>query len=137
VSIPDPVRTPDYSQFVREFLEPRLQRFEGDLERTRAHSFEQLNACAAELAKRDPRVGLLEKTAGLRVRDRAADIIAYDLGNGTCQLFDLIVNAEGEHGLPRAGWTEIEHAGVRPISQWRAPFPPEPPQPTSTRTEVS
>jgi hypothetical protein len=132
------VTLPDYSQFVREFLTPRLKRFEGDVERTRAHSFEQLNACASELHKRDPRVGLLEKTGGAKVRERAADIIAYDLGNATCQLFDVIGDAEGEDGQPRAGWSAVEasHQGVRPISQWRAPYPPLKPDPAPTETAV-
>lgn len=118
--------TPDYSSFAREFLASRLKRFEGDFERTRAHSFEQLNALAnaLRLDKSDPRVGLLEKTGGARVRDRASDIIAYDLGNGTCQLIDVIGDSEGEDGIPRAGWGEVpdDHAGKRPISQWRIPF---------------
>jgi hypothetical protein len=122
------VSLPDYSQFVREFLTPRLQRFEGDVERTRSNSFEQLNACVSQLHKRDPRVGLLEKTGGARVRERAADIIAYDLGNGTCQLFDVIGDAEGEDGRPRAGWSAVEASrqGIRSISEWRAPYDPAP-----------
>lgn len=127
---------PDYSQFVREFLTPRLQRFEGDVERTRSNSFEQLNACVSELHKRDPRVGLLEKKGGARVRERAADIIAYDLGNGTCQLFDVIGDAEGEDGQPRAGWGAVEESrqGIRSISEWRAPYGAAPPGPTPTPT---
>jgi hypothetical protein len=130
---------PDYSQFVVEFLRPRLRRFEGDVERTRTHSFEQLNACVGELHARDPRVGLLEKTGGARVRERAADIIAYDLGNGSCQLFDVIGDAEGEDGQPSPGWSAVEESrqGIRPISQWRRPYAPEfEPKPTPARTAV-
>ena len=118
--------TPDYSSFARAFLGPRLQRFPGDPEKTRAHSFEQLNALANALRqdKNDPRVGLLAKTGGARVRDRASDIIAYDLGNGTCQLIDVIGDSEGEDGTPRAGWGEVpdHEAGKRNISEWRMPF---------------
>jgi hypothetical protein len=121
-SVPD---LPDYSVFVRDFLAPRLTRFEGDEDRTRAHSFDALNACADALHRQDPRVGLLKKTGGAQVRDRAADVIAIDLGNGTCQLFDAISDAEGHDGTPRADWRAIEEheAGIRPISEWRAPFP--------------
>lgn len=117
---------PDYSSFARQFLSARLKRFDGDLEKTRGHSFEQLNALANALRqdKNDPRVGLLEKTGGARVRDRASDIIAYDLGNGTCQLLDVIGDSEGEDGVPRAGWGLVpdDEAGKRPIAQWKAPF---------------
>jgi hypothetical protein len=136
IPVPD---LPDYSVFVREFLAPRLTRFEGDEDRTRAHSFEALNACADALHRQDPSVGLLKKTGGAQVRDRAADVIAIDLGNDTCQLFDAISDAEGHDGQPRPDWRAIEEheAGIRPIDQWRAPFPvsvptePPPSQPPS------
>lgn len=122
---------PDYSSFARQFLSARLKRFDGDLEKTRAHSFEQLNALANALRqdKNDPRVGLLEKKGGARVRDRASDILAYDLGNGTCQLVDVIGDSEGEDGVPRAGWGLVpdDHAGKRSISEWKAPFGAVPP----------
>jgi hypothetical protein len=117
---------PDYSAFARQFLSTRLKRFDGDFEKTRAHSFEQLNALANALReeKNDPRVGLLEKKGGARVRDRASDIIAYDLGNGTCQLLDVIGDSEGEDGVPRAGWGLVaeSEAGKRAISEWKLPF---------------
>jgi hypothetical protein len=131
------VSIPDYSQFVREFLTPRLKRFDGDEERTRSHSFEQLNACASELHRQDPRVGLLEKTGGSRVRERAADIIAYKLDNNTCQLFDVITDAEGKDGQPGVGWSAVEESrqGIRPLREWSAPYTPEVP-PTAAGTAV-
>jgi hypothetical protein len=137
IPVPD---LPDYSVFVRDFFAPRLKRIEGDEDLTRAHSFDALNACADALHRQDARVGLLKKTGGAQVRDRAADVIAIDLGNGTCQLFDAISDAEGHDGTPRADWRAIEEheAGIRPIDQWRAPFPvgtPAPmPEPTPTPT---
>lgn len=125
---------PDYSVFVREFLGPRLKRIEGDEALTRAHSFEALNACADALHKQDRRVGLLRKTGGAQVKDRAADVIAIDKGDGTCQLFDAISDAEGHDGLPAPDWRAIDahEAGIRPMDQWRAPFPVSaaPPVPT-------
>jgi hypothetical protein len=140
IPVPD---LPDYSVFVRDFITPRLKRIEGDEDLTRAHSFDALNACADALHRQDARVGLLKKTGGAQVLDRAADVIAIDLGDGTCQLFDAISDAEGHDGTPRADWRAIEEheAGIRPIDQWRAPFPvgtpapvPEPPptQPPAT-----
>lgn len=115
---------PDYGAAVRSFLAPRLLRYTGDPERTRAHSFEVLNLCCQQLHRRDPRVGLLEKTGGARVRDRAADILAYDLGNQTCQLFDVIGDSEGDQRMPSGGWSRVpEHeAGIRPIAQWKPPY---------------
>jgi hypothetical protein len=138
---------PDYSRYAYEFLTPRLKRFEGDPEKTRAHSFEQLNALANALRLQfhDALVGLLEKKGGAQVKERAADIIAYDLGNGTCQLVDAISDAEGEDGVPRAAWAEVpdDHQGKRPIAQWKLPYvgdvvePPEipPEQPPTTDLE--
>jgi hypothetical protein len=84
------------------------------------------------LHQRDPRVGLLEKTGGAQVRNRAVDIMLYDLGNGTAQVVDVIADGEGHDGTPRPSWGL---ADIRPISQWRAPYPvasqPAPqPQPT-------
>ena len=119
-----PIAIPDYSAAVRSFLAPRLIRYPGDHEKTRTHSFEVLNLCCLELHRRDPRVGLLEKTGGARVRDRAADILAYDLGNGTCQLFDVVGDSEGAQRMPSAGWGKVsEHdAGIRPIAEWKPPY---------------
>jgi hypothetical protein len=124
VSHPTAEAIPDYSAFVRSFLAPRLLRYSGDPERTRAHSFELLNVCCLELRRRDPRVGLLEKIGGARVRDRAADILAYDLGNGTCQLFDVISDSEGADRMPTPGWAKVSdhEAGIRPIDQWKPPY---------------
>lgn len=131
---------PDKSQFARDFLGPRLKRFV-DKEETRAHSFAALNAGCLELRKTDRNWGLLEKTGGAHVRQRAADIWLYDLGNGTAQVVDVIGDAEGEDGVPVPSWAEKD---LRPILQWRVPYddviveppPPPPPPPPDDHTEI-
>lgn len=129
---------PNYFEDAQEIIGPRLRRISGDTEATRANSFEALNYFAVVMNKRDPRVGLLEKRGGARVRDRASDIIAINLGNGTCQLFDVIGDSEGEDGSPRVGWGQVAESdeGVRPIDQWKLPYPVDevvdPPTPPPT-----
>ena len=121
---------PDYFEFAKAFLGSRLKRVMNgespDFEATRANSFEALNALANALRdeKGDKKVGLLEKRGGARVRDRASDVIAWNKGDGTCQLFDCIGDSEGEDGTPRVGWGVIgEHeAGIRPMEQWKLPY---------------
>lgn len=126
---------PDYSADAAAFIGPRLEWIPGDENATREKSFDALNAFAAHLRTSDPRVGLLVKTGGARVRDRAADIIAYNLGNETCQLVDVIGDSEGHDGAPTVGWSLVTDHGIRPIFEWAAPYPvsgptPEPePQP--------
>jgi hypothetical protein len=120
-----PVSVPDRSAFAREFLGPRLG-LVGNMEETRANTFEAVNAGCVELQKTDRKWGLLEKTGGDRVRDRAADIWLYDLGDGTAQVVDVVANGEGapeRPGEPRKApspaWSVKD---IRPISQWRAPY---------------
>jgi hypothetical protein len=120
------VSVPDLSGFASAFLGPRLALVGGE-DDTRAHSFAAVNAGCVELRKADPRWGLLEKTGGAQVRDRAADVWLYDLGNGTAQVVDVVANAEGapENGTrkaPRPAWGLKD---IRPISQWREPYPVE------------
>lgn len=135
---PEPVMSvPDESAFATSFLNTRLVRFDGDEERTREHSFGVLNLLALELHRKDRRWGLLEKKGGARVRDRAADVLAYDLGNGTAQLLDVIADGEGHDGMPRGTWGLIgeDHAGIRPIAQWKPPYQDTAPQPEPDEDE--
>jgi hypothetical protein len=130
---PPVMEVPDRSAFAALFLGSQLLRYDGDEERTRAHSFEVLNALCHALRETDPCFGLLEKRGGARVRNRAADILAYDLGNGTCQLLDVIANAEGwkdpdnpnHDPMPKPAWRHVpdHEAGIRPIGEWTAPYP--------------
>ena len=90
---------------------------------------------ACQLAVRDGHtdVGLLIKTAGERSHDRAADIMCLDLGDGACQVVDVVISSGGPEA--RIGWQVMDR---RPIEQWRPPFdwpipgapetPQEPPQ---------
>ena len=121
---------PDKSQFARDFLGPRLMIVGGE-EETRAHTFEAVNAGCVQLRTEDPRWGLLEKTGGAQVQNRAVDIWLYDLGNGTAQVVDVVGNSEGA-GNPRTppvpSWGLVD---IRPISQWKVPFGDSPnPGPT-------
>jgi hypothetical protein len=133
---PEPVSVPNHIDLARQFLGPRLKRIEGDTEATRANSFAALNALCLELRKSDTNFGLLEKTGGAKVRDRAADILAYRIGS-EAHLIDVIGDAEGEDGVPSVGWGLVpEHErGIRSIDEWRLPYaavvtpPPTPEQP--------
>jgi hypothetical protein len=134
---PPPQGVPDRQGVIRACLSPRLTKL-GSEHETRAHSFAALNACVLELRQTDTRWGLLEKTGGDRVRDRAADIALYDLGNGTAQVVDVISDAEGHDGAPSAGWSLKD---IRPVSQWKVPFgdvvmPPSPPPPVETPPDL-
>lgn len=119
------VPVPDRSAFVRDFLGPRL-RLVGDMDATRANTFAAVNACVIELRKTDTKWGLLEKTGGDRVRDRAADIALYSLDDGTAQVVDIVGNGEGApdgNGVrtpPVPGWSVKD---IRPIAQWKQPYP--------------
>jgi hypothetical protein len=115
---------PDESAFARAFLAPRLKRF-ASLDETRAHTFAAVNAlCTALRAKGDLNWGVLEKTGGDRVRERAADILLYAFGDGTAQVVDVVNDAEGHDGAPSPSWSLKD---IRPISQWRQPYADEPP----------
>ena len=119
------LEVPNRAGEVAQYLRPRLLRF-ADEEQTRTHSFELVNALCHELRSTDPRWGLLEKTGGARVRDRAADVLLYDLGNATAQVVDVVANAEGhaDQGNPEGkvspSWGVKD---IRPISQWKKPYP--------------
>lgn len=131
---------PDKSQFARDFLGPKL-RIVGDVEDTRRHSFDCLNLGCVELRKTDLRWGLLEKTGGAQVRNRAADIWLYDLGDGTAQVVDVIGNAEGEGNPREAPVPSWAVKDIRPISQWKEPYgdvvtPPDTPDPPSGDVEA-
>ena len=134
---------PDVSVRVRSFLAPRLRRL-GSTEATRANSFAAVRDACLDLRASDPRWGVLAKTSGDNVGGYAADIHAYDLGNGTCRLVDVVDDAEGEDGAPSATWSLVpdERAGVRPIAQWRvppgaSPVPSEPPAPQPSATSIT
>jgi len=128
---PEPVRmpVPDKSLFIASFLAPRLRRLDSE-DATRAHTFEQVNACVRALALEDPNWGLLEKPGG--PRNRAADIGLYRTSLSEAQVVDLVADAEGHDGLPQPAWSVKD---IRPIVQWHPPFtdsapaPPPPPQP--------
>lgn len=126
---------PDKSQFARDFLGPRLKKLD-DLEATRANSFEAVNAGCVELRKTDTRWGLLEKIGGAQVKDRAADIWLYDLGDGSAQVVDVVSDAEGFDGNPRPSWGLKD---IRSMSQWKEPYavvvpPPVTEQPPAAAT---
>lgn len=127
-----PVPVPDQSAFVRSFLSSRLKRY-ASLEETRINTFAAVNACCVALrSKGDMNWGVLEKMGGDRVRDRAADILLYALGDGTAQVVDVVNDAEGSNGAPSPSWNLKD---IRPISQWRQPYaieaddPPHDPPP--------
>jgi hypothetical protein len=133
---PPPMSVPDYSAEFKSFVEPRLRHLVGDEQGTRAVCFEAVNAWVAEKRKSDPRVGLLiANPPATNVRNRKPDIVAYNLGNGTCQLVDVIGDSEGHDGKPRAGWSLVpEHeAGIRSMAEFASPYPvgdvPDPPPP--------
>ncbi len=124
---------PNESAFVASFLGPRLTRL-GSEDATRAHSFEAVNACCVALrSKGDMNWGLLEKTSGATVRERAADILCYALGPDSAQVVDVVNDAEGHDGNPSPGWSVKD---IRPIGQWKQPYPvsEEPPQLPDTDT---
>lgn len=115
---------PDKKDFVVAFLKPRLKLLETP-DATRENSFNALNALCFELRKEDVRWGLLEKKGGARVRNRASDVLAYSLLDGTCQLYDVIGNSEGaDNKPPKPTFREIpaDEAGIRPIDQWKLPY---------------
>lgn len=121
-----PMSVPNESAFVASFLGPRLTRLASE-DATRAHSFEAVNACCVALRSRgDMNWGLLEKTSGATVRDRAADILCYALGPDTAQVVDVVNDAEGHDGNPSPGWSVKD---IRPIAQWKQPYPAEEPPP--------
>jgi hypothetical protein len=116
---------PNEYQFVCDVVGPRLA-IVGDEEETRANSFWACNDGCVQIRQKDPRWGLLIKTGGAQVENRAADIWAYDLGNGTLQVVDMISNAEGapppEGGArtpPGPAWSEKD---IRSISEWVVPY---------------
>lgn len=141
--VPDPILVPNESAFVKSFLGPRLVRIKKadgtpDTTATVQNSAHALFNCAAILHAKDPRWGLLDKGGGNQVNHEATDILAYDLGNGTCQLVDVIGDAEGSKGTPGATWqlVPVSEAGIRPISQWRAPITSPSPVPDPVPTPV-
>lgn len=120
---------PNKKDFVKTFLTPRLKKL-ATTDETRANSFEALNALCIELRKEDANWGLLEKTGGSRVRNRAADVLVYALGT-ECQVIDVIGDAEGADGTPKPSW---QLKDLRPISQWKVPFD-EPKVPAEPKPE--
>lgn len=128
---PTPVALPDYKDYVvRRCRELGLSRVNGgDNDATREKSFEILNQIAVELNALDPGIGLLEKTAGNRWRDRAIDILTWLEPGGACHHFDVIGDAEGHDGDPTPGWGYV---GLINAGRWKAPYPvvaPPPPAP--------
>ena len=116
---------PNEYAFVQSFIGPRL-RIVGDEEDTRANSFNAVNDGCVEIRKKDARWGLLIKTGGAQVLNRAADIWLYDLRNGTAQVVDIVSNAEGappEPGAARAApGTAWQEKDIRNISEWALPY---------------
>lgn len=123
---------PDRSALATAFLSPRLVRFGGDEEKTRAHTFDLVNELCVFLRKDDPHWGLLEKLGGAAVRERAADVLLYRLSDSEAQVVDVVSDAEGHDGLPAPAWQPKD---IRPLGQWREPYPigttpePSPPPP--------
>lgn len=129
---------PNEYQFVCDHVGPRLA-IVGDEEQTRANSFWAVNDACNEIRKKDVRWGLLIKTGGAQVEQRAADVWLYNLLNGQAQVVDIVGNAEGaappeggERGSPVPSWGE---ADLRGINEWVEPYPssvapPEPIPPT-------
>lgn len=119
---------PDRSAEAVAFLQSRLTRLGDDEAATLAHSFAQVNALCHEFRKTDTRWGLLVKESGNRVRDRAADILLYQISATEAQVVDVVSNAEGHKddvnpdGRVGAAW---QLKDIRPIAQWREPYPLE------------
>jgi hypothetical protein len=137
-SVPPPsepplMSVPDRSRFAHDFLAPKLKRLDTEDE-TRAHSFEMVNGLCLALRHEDTRWGLLEKKGGDRVKDRAADVLLYQISQTEAQVVDVVSNAEGHadddnpEGRVGPSWQVKD---IRPISQWKEPFGAAPvPQPT-------
>ena len=128
---------PNESAFVESFIGPRLRLMPSEdaptEDQTRANSFAAVNAGCVEIRKKDRRWGLLIKTGGAKVMNRAADIWLYDLGDGTAQVVDVVSNAEGFGGdPPGTAWQEKD---IRSIGEWATPYTeapvPEPVPPVS------
>ena len=118
---PTPVALPDYEDYVvRRCRELGLSRVDGgDNDATREKSFTILNQIASELHATDPGIGLLEKTAGNRWRDRAIDILTWLEPGGACHHFDVIGDAEGHDGDPKPTWGYV---GLINASRWKEPY---------------
>lgn len=117
---------PNQYGLVVEKIGPRLK-IVGDEEATRANSFWAVNDVCHDARATDPHWGLLIKSGGAMVEQRAADVWLYDLGNGTAQVVDIVGNAEGapppEGGArtaPVPAWGEKD---IRQIAEWVAPYP--------------
>lgn len=124
---PEPTMSvPDLSGVVLPYLRAHIKQL-GSLDETDANSFAALNGACHLARTHDRKFGLLEKLGGHRQRDRSVDVLAYDLGNGTCQLVKVIRDAEGTEGVPGILWSIVDDHGVRPISDWKEPYPVEEP----------
>jgi hypothetical protein len=123
-SIPAPqpapisVSVPDRSAFVAAFLGSRLARFDAEREKTREHTFEQVNALCLELRRQDTRWGLLAKPTG--PRGRSADVLLYKLSEAQARVIDVVADSEGDSGIPRPYW---ELKDLRAAAEWKEPFP--------------
>lgn len=117
---------PNEYQLVCDVIGPRL-RLVGDEEDTRRNTFEAVNDGCHEARLTDARWGLLVKTGGAQVEQRAADVWLYNLGNGTAQVVDIVGNAEGaappEGGARTAPVPSWGEADIRQISEWVEPYP--------------
>lgn len=115
-----PVSVPDRSGEAAAFLSSRLVHVPGNEDATREKSFEAVNALCQEFRKTDTGWGTLFKSAGDRVRERAADVLLYRLNASEAQVVDVVGDAEGHDGPPRPGWSVKD---IRRIDEWRPPYP--------------
>jgi hypothetical protein len=129
---PEPqLMVPDRSAEAEAFLLPRLRRIDGDEPATSAITFAAVNDLCREFRKTDTNWYLLDKSPGQNnVRLRGVDVLLYQITLSSAQVVDLVSDAEGHDGVPRATWALKD---IRPIEQAHPPFedvvqsPPTPP----------
>lgn len=129
-----PVELPDHAAYIaKRCKELGLKQVNGgNNDATRDRTFTILNQIVAELHAADPGIGLLEKTAGNRWRDRAIDIMTWLEPSGVCHHWDVIGDGEGADGDPTPAY---RYVGVINAGRWKAPYPvgavpvPKPPAP--------
>lgn len=130
------LQLPDKSQEVAQLLTAFPAFGQGDTQAARLrNSFLAARHTAQQLARTDPRWGILRKTSGSNVDGFSADYLAYCLGTpseqgcaGQALHVDIIADAEGADGPPRPSWAP--HGPVdEPRISWAYAGRPEEPAP--------